>query len=76
MLKYKLQGVQRTRKYVETEQDPLHIVAIQLNTFTPVGTAINIVAYIKNNSPFIGSPTVNIWWAQTKNERIAIEAVA
>ena len=56
--------------------DPLHIVAIQLNTFTPVGTAINIVAYIKNNSPFIGSPTVNIWWAQTKNERIAIEAVA
>ena len=40
---------------------PFHIVATQLNTLTPVGTAINIVAYIKNNSPLIGSPTVNIW---------------
>ena len=27
--------------------EPFHIVATQLNTFTPVGTAINIVAYIK-----------------------------
>ena len=39
---------------------PLHIVATQLNTLTPVGTAINIVAYMKNNSPLIGSPTVNM----------------
>jgi len=29
--------------------EPFHIVAIQLNTFTPVGTAINIVAYMKNS---------------------------
>ena len=27
--------------------EPFHIVATQLKTFTPVGTAINIVAYIK-----------------------------
>ena len=27
--------------------EPFHIVATQLNTFTPVGTAIYIVAYIK-----------------------------
>ena len=41
--------------------DPLYIVAIQLKTFTPVGMAINIVEYIKNNSPAKGMPTVNIW---------------
>jgi hypothetical protein len=29
--------------------EPLHIVATQLNTLTPVGTEINIVAYMKNN---------------------------
>ena len=37
---------------------PRHMVEIQLNTFTPVGTAINMVAYIKNSSPAIGIPTV------------------
>ncbi len=26
--------------------EPFHIVATQLNTFTPVGTAISIVAYM------------------------------
>ena len=31
--------------------EPCHIVAIQLNTFTPVGTAISIVAYMKNSWP-------------------------
>ena len=40
--------------------DPLHIVDIQLNTFTPVGIAINMVAYIKNKLPAAGMPTVNI----------------
>ena len=29
-------------------------------TFTPVGTAINIVAYMKNNSPASGMPVVNM----------------
>ena len=56
--------------------EPRHIVAIQLKIFTPVGTAIDIVAYIKNSSPVNGIPTVNIWWAQTKNDRNAIDAVA
>jgi hypothetical protein len=40
--------------------DPRHMVAIQLKIFTPVGTAISIVAYIKNNCPAAGMPTVNI----------------
>ena len=57
--------------------EPRHIVAIQLNTFTPVGTAISIVAYMKNSWP--GRPacrSVNMWCAQTMNDRIAIDAVA
>ena len=55
---------------------PRHIVEIQLKTLTPVGTAISIVAYIKNSSPAIGVPTVYIWCAQTMNDKKAIEAVA
>jgi len=56
--------------------DPLHIVATQLNTFTPVGTAINIVAYIKYSSPATGIPVKNMWCAQTIYDKKAIEAVA
>ncbi len=55
---------------------PFHIVAIQLNTFTPVGTAISIVAYMKNRLPAAGMPTVNMWWPHTMKDRIAIDAVA
>ena len=40
--------------------EPFHMVATQLNTFTPVGTAINIVVNMKNISPASGMPTVNI----------------
>ena len=29
--------------------DPRNMVATQLNTFTPVGTAISMVAYMKNS---------------------------
>jgi len=47
-----------------------------LNTFTPVGTATSIVAYMKNSWPVTGMPTVYIWCAQTMNEMIAIAAVA
>ena len=36
--------------------EPFHIVATQLNTFTPVGTAISIVAYMKNSCPATGMP--------------------
>ncbi len=56
--------------------EPCHMVEAQLNTFTPVGTAISMVAYMKNSSPTSGMPTTNMWCAQTMNERKAIEAVA
>ena len=56
--------------------EPFHIVAVQLNTFTPVGTAISIVLSMKNISPASGMPTVNMWCAQTMNDRNAIDAVA
>src|SRR4030095_5584867 len=45
--------------------EPFHIVDTQLNTFTPVGIAISIVEYIKNNSPPSGMPTVNMGWPRT-----------
>ena len=56
--------------------EPCHMVAIQLKIFTPVGTAISIVAYMKNSCPVTGMPVVNMWCAQTMNDRIAIDAVA
>lgn len=40
--------------------DPRHIVAVQLNTFTPVGTAMIMVANMKNSMPAKGRPTVNM----------------
>src|ERR1700687_2915820 len=56
--------------------EPLHMVATQLKTFTPVGTAISMVMYMKKSCPAAGMPTVNMWWAHTRNERIAIDDVA
>src|SRR5690348_4332350 len=56
--------------------EPFHIVAIQLKTFTPVGTAISIVAYMKKSCADALIPTVNMWCAHTMNDRIAIEEVA
>ena len=61
---------------VSKEIEPLNIVDNQLNTFTPVGIAINMVVYMKKSSPAIGIPTVNMWCAQTMKERIAIDAIA
>ena len=52
------------------------MVERQLKTLTPVGIAINMVEYIKNNSPAIGIPTVNMWCAQTTKDSNAIEAIA
>ena len=52
------------------------MVLAQLNTFTPVGTAISIVAYMKNSSPTNGMPTTNMWCAQTIKDRNAMLAVA
>ncbi len=56
--------------------EPFHIVADQLNTFTPVGTAISMVVSMKNSWPASGMPTVNMWCAHTMNDRKPIEAVA
>ena len=61
---------------VSKVMDPRNMVATQLKTFTPVGTAINMVANIKNTSPTSGIPTVNMWCAHTINESSAIEATA
>ena len=58
--------VNRNRKPIaksigaSSEIAPFHIVASQLKTFTPVGTAISIVAYMKNRMPAVGSPVVNM----------------
>ena len=52
------------------------MVAVQLNIFTPVGTAINIVAYMKYNWAVTGIPVVYIWCAQTVNDKIPIAATA
>ncbi len=56
--------------------EPFHMVATQLNTFTPVGTAISMVAYMKNSCAVAGMPTVNMWCAHTMKDRMAMEAVA
>ena len=41
--------------------EPRHMVAIQLKIFTAVGTAISMVAYMKNSWPVTGMPVVNMW---------------
>ena len=40
--------------------EPCHIVLTQLNTLTPVGIAISMVAYMKKSSPATGMPVVNM----------------
>ena len=57
-------------------REPRNMVVTQLNTFTPVGTAISMVAYMKNNCPASGIPTVNIWCAQTTNDNRAMAPTA
>jgi len=61
---------------VSKVMEPRHMVAVQLNTFTPVGTAISIVPYMKNSWPVTGMPAVNMWCAHTMHDRMAIDAVA
>src|SRR5512135_2593067 len=61
---------------VSKVSEPFHIVATQLNTFTPVGTAISMLENMKNNWLATGIPVVNMWCAQTVNDRIAMDAVA
>jgi hypothetical protein len=61
---------------VSKVSDPFHIVAVQLNTFTPVGMEIIIVDSVKNSCPASGMPTVNMWCAHTMNDKKAMAAVA
>lgn len=51
-------------------------VASQLNTFTPVGIAMIIVAEVKYARVSTSIPTVNIWWAHTINPRKPIDIIA
>ncbi len=54
---------------VRSWSDPPHMVAVQLNTFTPVGTAINILVAAKKALNVLPNPTANMWCAHTPNER-------
>ena len=56
--------------------EPRHMVAVQLNTFTPVGMAISMVPYMKNSWPVTGMPTVNMWCAHTIMDSVAMAAMA
>jgi hypothetical protein len=56
--------------------DPFHIVASQLNTFTPVGTAMSIVAYMGRKLSRRRHTDGEHVMRPTMNERIAIDEVA
>lgn len=55
---------------------PPHIVASQLKTLIPVGTAIIIVAAVKYARTSTSIPTVYMWWAHTIKPRKPIESMA
>ena len=50
---------------VFTSIEPFHMVAIQLNIFTPVGTAMAMVVSANTELATGPRPTVNIWWLHT-----------
>ena len=52
------------------------IVLNHLNTFTPVGTAITIVADVKYARVSTSIPTTNIWCAHTMNPSSPIDSIA
>lgn len=51
-------------------------MASQLNTLTPVGMAMIIVADVKYARVSTSIPTVNMWWAQTIKPRSPIAIIA
>ena len=53
---------------------PRHIVAIQLNILTPVGTAMRNVMKLKNGRNT--APVVNMWCAHTEKPRAPMPTVA
>ena len=52
------------------------MVAIQLKIFTPVGTAMIIVAAVKYILVFTFMPMVNMWCAQTTKPTTPIATIA
>ena len=56
--------------------EPPHIVAIQLKIFTPVGTAMTIVAAVKYIFVFTSRPTVYMWCAHTTKPTTPIATMA
>jgi hypothetical protein len=55
---------------------PPNMVAIQLNTLIPVGTAITIVAALKYARVSTSNPTVYMWCAHTINPKNPIDNIA
>ena len=53
---------------------PPQSVPIQLKIFTPVGTAIAMVASEKAAVATVPIPVVNMWWLQTVNPRKPMQA--
>ena len=51
---------------------PPHIVASQLNIFTPVGIAMIIVEIVKNASAMGPMPVANMWCAHTPQPMMPI----
>jgi len=51
-------------------------VATHLKIFTPVGTAIIIVAAVKYARVSTSIPTVNMWWAHTIKPKRPIAIIA
>lgn len=56
--------------------EPPWRVASQLNTLTPVGMAIIIVADVKYARVSTSIPTVNMWWAHTINPSSPMAIIA
>ena len=61
---------------VANQIEPPYRVAIQLNSLIEVGTAITIVAALKQALESTDNPTVNIRRLQTRKPRKAIETIA
>ena len=55
---------------------PRNIVNSQLNTFTPVGTAMTVDMMPKNALTSAPAPIVKKWCSQTMKERTQIPSVA
>jgi len=53
---------------------PPQRVPIQLKIFTPVGTAIAMVARAKAAVATVPMPVVNMWWLQTAKPRNPMQA--